>query len=241
MKSKAIYILIPVLLSLFPSTLMANTSSVFSPDVKAGERSIEYRTSHVPEDGPVDSAFAHRLHIQHAFNDSWRIRLIGTQSGSGGGALSYNYTRLELQHQYLESEQHGWDAAIRYELQISDRAGRPDRLRLGWTAKWDLNDHWQLRTNLMLGRQLNENAGSGIFVETRGQLTRRFGDARLGLEMFNDLNQTTDFGSFDDQEHQLGPIFKFKLSKLSVNVSYLFGISDSAPDDNFRVHLIHPL
>ncbi|MFT7265777.1 MAG: hypothetical protein ACI9A2_003865, partial [Halioglobus sp.] len=58
-------------------------------------------------------------------------------SRSGDDDISYNYTRLELQQQYLESEVHGWDAAMRYELQISDRSGRPDRIRVAWTGKTD--------------------------------------------------------------------------------------------------------
>lgn len=226
---------------LLPLFATANTSSVFSADVKADTQALEYRTSYVPDDGPAESVFAHRLHYQHAFDDTWRIRFIGAQGRRGDSSLSYSYTRFELQYQYLEHEEHGWDAAFRYELQLSDDSARPDRFRIGWTSKWDIADNWQLRTNLMLGRQFSTGAGSGVFVETRGQITRRFGEGRLGLEMFNDINQTTNFGSFDDQEHQLGPIYKFKIGSLSVNASYLFGLSDSADDDNLRFHFIHAL
>ena len=47
----------------------ANTSTVFSPDVKAGTRAFEYRSSYVPSEGDDRSAFAHRLHYQQAIND----------------------------------------------------------------------------------------------------------------------------------------------------------------------------
>lgn len=230
-----------LLIVILPTGVLANTSSVFSPDVDAGEREFEYRASYVPEDGAIDSAFSHRLHYQYGFDDTWRIRLIGSQNRRGSDSLSYNYTRFEIQQQYLEDEKHGWDAAVRYEFQISDRPDRPHRVRLAWTGKWDINDYWQLRGNLMLGRQFGDNAGSGVFVETRSQITRKVGSVRLGLEMFNDLNQTTEFGSWDEQEHQIGPVIKYKAGNLSIFGSYLIGASSSADDDNFRVLLTYPL
>lgn len=230
-----------LILAWLPLSALANTSSVFSPDVDSDDFEVEYRASYEPEDSPAPSAFSHRIHVQRAFDDTWRVRLIGSQSRSGSSSLSYNYTRLELMQQVLEDENAGWDAAIRYELQISDRGGRPDRFRIAGSTKWDVDDNWQLRTNVLLGRQFGDNAASGVFVETRGQITRRFAGGRLGLEMYNDLNRTSDFGSFDDQEHQLGPIAKYKWGDLSINASYLFGLSGGAADDNLRLHLIYPL
>ncbi|XOV86946.1 MAG: hypothetical protein ACFHX7_18525 [Pseudomonadota bacterium] len=222
-----------------PLFAQANTSSVFSPEVNAGTQQIEYRSSYVGEDGGAPSQFSHRLHFQHAFNDTYRLRLIASGARSGGNNLSYNYTRLELQQQYLESEEHGWDAALRYELQISDRSGRPDRFRIAWTGKKDITPDWQIRGNLMLGRQFGANPASGVQVETRAQVTRKVPTGgRLGLEMFNDLNETTNFGSFDDQAHQAGPVYKHQVGNLNVLVSYLFGLSQGADDGDFRVHLI---
>lgn len=216
----------------------ANTTSVFSPEVKAGTQALEYRSSYVGEDGSVESQFSHRLHFQHAFNDTYRLRIIGQGARRGDDNVSYNYTRLELQQQYIESEEHGWDAALRYELQISDRSGRPDRFRIAWTGKRDITPEWQIRGNLMLGRQFGSNPASGVQVETRAQITRKIPiGGRLGLEMFNDMNETAEFGSFEDQEHQLGPVYKNKFGKLNVLVSYLFGMSGKTDDTNFRVHL----
>ena len=60
---------------------------------------------------------------------------------------------------------------------------------------------------------------------------------RLGLEMFNDLNTTADMGSFDEQEHTLGPIVKFALGDVRAEASYHAGLSDAASDHTFRLHL----
>ena len=231
-----------LILAVLPGELSANTSSVFSPDVDAGEVDVEFRASYVAAEGSEDRAYNHRAHIQYALDDTWRLRLIGAQRRIGGDSLDYNYTRLEVQQQLLEDEHSGWDAALRYEFQIADGQGNPDRFRLGWTAKVDLDERWQLRGNALLGRQFGDNRASGVQVETRFQLTRamEFG-GRLGFEMFNDYNTTASFGSYSEQEHQGGPIIKFSVGNLNIDASLLFGLSDSAPDHNFRLHLIYPL
>ena len=221
---------------LLPLPAMANTTTVFSPDVKEDTSALEYRSSYVPSDGDERSAFAHRLHYQRAINDTWRWRLIGQQNRRGDDTLEYSYSRLEVQQQYREDEVHGYDAAFRYELQISDSSNRPDRVRFAWTGRRDFDPGWQLRSNVLLGREFGEASGSGLLVEARFQVTYPvFADSKLGIESFSDLNRTTDWGSFDDQEHQLGPIFKTGLGPLKINAGYLWGFSDAAPDDNFRL------
>lgn len=222
--------------ALIPVAATANTATVFSPDVKKGTSALEYRSSYVPSDGGERSAFAHRLHYQRAINDTWRWRLIGQQNRRGGDILEYSYTRLEVQQQYREDEDHGYDAAFRYELQISDSSKRPDRVRFVWTGQKEFERGWQLRSNVLLGREFGESSGSGLLVEARFQVSYPvFADSRLGIESFSNLNRTTDWGSFDDQEHQLGPIFKTGLGPLKINAGYLWGVSDAAPDDNFRL------
>ena len=62
---------------------------------------------------------------------------------------------------------------------------------------------------------------------------------RFGLEVFNDFNNTKSFGSFDDQEHQIGPVLKAKIgSDWSLLGSLQFGLSDGAADRDYRFHLI---
>ena len=200
---------------LVPVAALANTGTVFSPEVDAGERAAEYRGSYVPEDGASPDVYTHRLHYQHAFDDRWRARLIALQRSVDGDSFDYRYTRLELQWQYLEDQSAGWDAALRFEAQLGN--GTPDRLRLAWTGKVDVGAGWQLRANALIGRQFGDGAASGLQMETRAQAT-------------------SAIGSFDDQEHQLGPILKAKLGKSwSINASYLAGISDAADDGDWRL------
>ncbi|MCR9259788.1 MAG: transporter [Pseudomonadaceae bacterium] len=231
-----------LMLATLPQVVWANTSGVFSPDVKAGDRMWEYRTSFEPNDGGVEDVFSHRLHYQHALNDQSRLRLIGLQSDNGGD-LEFRYMRVEYQYQYLEDEDAGWDSALRFELQIAEGDDLPHRFRVAWTGKVDVTDRWQLRANLITGREFHSGADSGLSVETRWQATYAVGGGtRFGIEAFNDLNTTDDFGGFNEQEHQAGPIVKMRLGRgWSLDFSYLFGLSDDAPDENLRMHLKYSL
>jgi len=222
--------------------VQANTSSVFSPDVSEGDRSVEYRSSFEPgEDGGPD-IFAHRLHYQQSLNEQTRWRLIGVMSDSDQD-LEYRYTRFELQHQLHEDELDGFDSALRFELQIAEGDDTPSRARLAWTGKVDATPRWQLRANLLTGKQFDSGAKSGLLLETRWQATYKLeSGTRIGLEMFNDLNTTADFGSFDEQEHTIGPIVKFDIARgWKAEASYLAGLSDDASDNTFRLHLKYQL
>ena len=224
------------------ATARANTSSVFSPTVSDGERSLEYRASYVPSENGSGYVFGHRLHFQHALNERTRWRLIGFQGGPSDD-IEFRYVRGELQHQIHEKSIHekshsGWDSAIRLELQVATQSGLPDRFRIGWTGKKNVS-RWEFRANALADREFGSNPDSGIGLETRLQTTYAMGErTRLGIEMFSDFNTTSNMGRFDDQEHQLGPILKTALTRgLRAEVSYLFGISDPAPDGNLRLQV----
>ncbi|MGF1450039.1 MAG: hypothetical protein ACFB20_11550 [Opitutales bacterium] len=90
------------------------------------------------------------------------------------------------------------------------------------------------------GREFGENSVDGFIIDLRAQVTRRLTNAlRLGVEYFGDLNTTDDVGSFDEQEHQLGPLLKFNLgSGWKGQAGPLFGLSDAASDAELRLFLI---
>jgi len=233
-------------LSVFPvlfATLVlpmgaTNTSSVFSPDVKADTQAIEYRLSTLPGESP--SQWAQRIHYQRAIDETWRWRIIGLFFDRGRGDAEFRYARFELMQQFLEHENAGWDSAIRYELQLADTDNQPSRVRVAWSGKWNWDSGWEARANLLLGLQFGERSHDGVLVEHRLQATYPIANQwRLGVESFHDFNDTRAFGAFDDQEHQAGPILKGKFGEgWSVAVSWLFGVSDNADDNDFRLHLI---
>ena len=213
-----------------------NTSTVFSPDVTQGASVVEYRLAFNPD----NDGTAHRIHVQHGFTDSWRMRLIAAFRGSESNDTEFRYVRWEGLWQFLEDEDAGWDSALRFELQLADGDDRPSRVRVAWTGKVDLSDTWQLRGNFLTGHQFGAESSGGYLLEGRAQLTRKVSDTwRVGFDWYGDFNDTDDIGSWDEQEHQFGPIFKYRLgSDWSGFINGLWGLSDSASDFEGRITVI---
>lgn len=224
--------------------LAQNTSSVSGSDVKEGARAFEYRAAFAPENDGQPSAFVHRLHYVHAFDGSWQAKIIVTQSERGGAALKTRDVSFEVMRQILESEDTGgWDSAIRFDGRVPTEDDRPGRTRVDWLNSVDFGDGWQARGNIYVGHEIGDLAKDGFTLETREELTRKFENSmRFGVQMFNNFNTTAHLGSFDEQRHQLGPVIKGKLSKhLGYNAGVLFGISDKAPDTDFRLFVTYTL
>jgi len=220
-----------------PVLLAQNTSNVFSADVRPGSQAAEWRFAYDPD----GDRYATRLHYQYGFNEALRMRLIFTGSGADGRALELRYVRWETQWQFLEDQDHGWDSALRFEVQVAEGDNLPSRLRLAWSSKWDLSQTLQYRFVLLGGRQVGAQSDSGILLETRMRLAYALSKStKLSFDLYSDLNSVDDVGSFDEQEHQFGPLFQWDLgSGFDLNLGVLFGISEAAHDTQYRVHFIY--
>ncbi len=214
-----------------------NTSGVFTPDVQQGSADFEYRLSIVPDER--GDAVAHRLHFQQALNGSWRYRLIGLVADDGESGYEFSFARFEVQWQFLENETAGWDSALRFEFQIANPDDPPSRARVGWTGKWDLGSEWQFRLNALTGHEFGPDSDDGFLLGGRLQLTRSIAKGwRAGVELFSDLNNRDAIGAFNDQEHQIGPVIKWRSGDWNVLGSVLFGVSEETDDVDIRLHVI---
>jgi len=215
-----------------------NVSNVSGADVKAGAQEFEYRAAFAPDHDGNPSAFAHRVSYKQAFDDRWSAKIEALQSG---GDLEFRSVSIEVQKQFLESEETGgWDSAIRIDGRIPTEDGR-GRARAAWLNGVNFDGGWQVRGNVYLGHEIGDQARDGFTLETREEVTRRLGNGmRFGAQMFNNFNTTARFGPFDEHKHQLGPVVKGGISRhVRFNAGVLFGLSGRAPDADFRFFLLY--
>ena len=221
-----------------------STSGVSGSDVKAGENLFEYRFAYAAEDDGKDEAFAHRFHYQHGFSDSWRGRILLTMGNAGGDALKAQTASVEILHQFKESEDTGgWDSALRLDGNIPLEDGRPGRARIAWHNAYEFENHVELRGVVLFGHEFGDRAKDGVSIETREEVTYKLPSGlKIGAQMFDNYGTTDQFGSFDAQKHQLGPVIKGKLGEhMKYEFSTLFGLSRAASDADFRFFVSYAL
>lgn len=218
-------------------------AAVPHPDVRPGEFTVDYRAGYsLPDDGR-SGRFGQRVHIQKALSGRARLRLLLQQGERADGVLATQFLSPQVQIQIVESEDSGgWDSALRFDGFIP-LDGRPGRARIGFFNAFDLGRGFEARSVVFLAREIGEDRAPGVNIETREELSfAATARTRLGVQLYNALNSTADFGSFRDQRHQFGVFARSRISKrLGVEMGWLFGLSTAAPDADARLILTYSL
>lgn len=214
--------------------LAQNMGMVFSPVVKKGVSTVDYRFGYQNEGGTM----AQRLQYKYGISDSWDARALIQFNQSDNESLGFQYVRFESMWQFLEEETAGWASAARFGVEIPDNSNTPYRVGLSWSGLVNLDDYWQLRGNLLIKREFGPNRESGFFPGGRLEISRIITEhVTLALDYFGGHNNITTIGNFDANAHQLGPLFVVRpFKEFTIKAGVLYGISASSPGLSVRVN-----
>ncbi len=219
---------------LLPALSYATTAGVPGSGLRADDQSAQYRLNYRPSEGARPSSFNHRFHYQQSLNANVRLRAIAQYVDGSGRDLELQWSRVEAHWQYRKFDG-GGGAAVRLDLQKSDINASPDFARVFFITDRAFGAV-HTRFNVLLGRELGDRARSGLTAGARMELSLRSESGmKYGLQFISGLNTTSDYGSFDEQSHQVGPVFERSFGDWNIFASYLTGVSDLAPDDAFRL------
>lgn len=146
---------------------------------------------------------------------------------------------MELQKK--PDETNPWSLALRLDYRLTEGDDGADQVGFNWTTQRKIGERLQF-TGVVLGNvQHGSLRADGVGFEARASLNYDVGNGlKLGVESFNIYGRTGNFGGFDDQNHQLGPVLTQKLTGgSSLLLGALFGISDAAEDVDLRLWLTH--
>jgi hypothetical protein len=240
------FILTAITLAFCVSGLAAaqTTGTVFGPEVDPDAREFEYRIAAEFENSGDDAALAHRLHYQQALTDRLRWRALISYNDPIGGDLELDHIQGELLWQIVDRTPSGYSSGLRFDARLSEGDDVPHEIGINWTNQWVLNDQWRVRALLLLDRDVGPQSNDDWIVETRASVRHKLDNGlTVSVESFNEFGGLdAGFGSFDDQTHQLGPVLGGDLTDtVEWSAGVLFGISDSAPEQDFMLRLTRPL
>lgn len=208
-----------------------NTGGVFGPVVDAGERSTEYRIGYDPDSGST----AQRLHYQQSLDSQRRWRVIAAVRETGSSSFDFDFVQGELFWQ-LTADENSWQQGLRFDIRLRD-SDRPSQVGVNWMHQFQVSEIWRARLLLLSSAEFGDNARSGLFMQTRAQLSRSIaGGRRYGLEMFSSYGALDDIASLSDQRHQIGPFYTLPVAGgLKMHTSALFGVTDPTADINLGI------
>ena len=234
--------------------------------IEKGEVELEYRGAYhwglpqAEEDEEVPLRQSHDFEMQMGITDWWMISTtLGTIVPEGSSWLAEG---VELETQFQLLKRHGNGIALSFATGYG-WAAQPDtanEVEFGPIMEFAAGK-FLLTTNTFFSRQMGEFAetdGLGFEYGWRGEydFAKHWG---LGVEMFGEIEDLSNPGSFNDQNHSIGPTLFWKpgggdedekagdvgegdddnakgnapeppSTEFSMNIGYQFGLTDVTSD-----------
>ena len=213
-----------------------NTGGVFPPTVNEGHKSAQWRIAIDPDGNNNEFRYATRFHYQQAINDDFMWRVIGQANNRGDNDVKFDFLQAELFWE-LSNKDDKTKTGLRFDARYRDD-NRPSQFGLNFMNQFDLGEGWRARGIGLTHYQFGSNARDGINLQTRWQLAKQVEKgAFIGVEMYNNYGYSNNIPGFDSQSHTIGPFIALPVDGVSIFAGPLFGITEAAPDAEFRLWL----
>jgi high-affinity iron transporter len=216
------------------------TNKVYSPIVEQGELEIEARGGYdFDHEDSKDGAQKQKYAAGYGVTDRWFTELYGEiEKGAEDVAdREFEFTEIEWENrvQLFDQGQYWIDAGLYFAHAWSFEESHADNIEGKLLLEKQLGDFVHT-ANLILEKQV----GGGPKAQLEGGLAwssryRWKPFLEPGVEYHADFGEFQADNSFDQQKHQLGPVFTGRIGDhVKYDVGYLFGLSDAAPDGRLK-------
>ncbi len=216
------------------------TKKVYSPIVQKGEVEIEARGQYdVDERASKDDVQKHKYALGYGVTDRWFTEVYGEverTKNEDDEDLNFKFTALSWENrlQLTEQGQYWVDVGLYLEYEASFENKHPDNLETKLLLEKSF-DKFTHTANIILeqnvGRHPSEDLVGGFAWSSRYRLSKVF---QPGFEWHSNFGELGQVVSYQDQQHQLGPVFYGKVGPVKYDVGYLFGMSDAAPKGELK-------
>jgi hypothetical protein len=239
--------------------------------IEKGEVELEYRGAYhwgLPtvqaeegeEEPEIPLRQSHDFEMQMGITNWWMLSAtLGTVVPEGE---DWQTESVEVENEVQFIKRHGDGIAFSCDVEYAAATQRdePNEIQFGPIFEFSLGN-FLLTTNTFFGRQLGEFADQeGLGLEYGWRAEYDFGKSKkwgVGVEMFGEIEDLANAGSFNDQNHSIGPTLFFKpgeaeddddeagdvgeddeakgapqppKAEFSMNVGYQFGLTDVTSD-----------
>jgi hypothetical protein len=230
---------------------------VRSPEVEKGVAEIEEHGAIYAGPGEEERLTqSHELEFKYGFTDRYEGIVDGFFNQEIGESLEAKQFELGGQYEIVQREGDGFGLAFRtiYEFALQDQS--PDEILFGPLAKFVRGRDSVTVNTFFVGQVGNDveidSLELKVFWRFKHELTDKFA---LGLEAYSEIEDLAHPGSFEDQEHRVGPVVYFKLGEEAektlaahdeegrgpnnpewkLAAGALFGVSEATSDVTFKL------
>jgi hypothetical protein len=216
---------------------------VYTPTVEYGEREIDFKYGNAKEaDG--SRSMTSMLGFGYGVTEYWFTEIYAKREIEDGNGLTI--AEWENKFQLTETGKYPVDLGLITEIEVptSDHDA-PYEFKLGPLLQTEFGKV-QLNGNVLFERKFGPNEEDEDYNTEMGyqwQVKYRWQpQLEFGMQGFGDMGKWNDWEPSDEQSHKLGPAVFGKIGlggkqAVKYNAAWLVGVSDAAPDNNFRMQV----
>jgi hypothetical protein len=215
---------------------------VRSPEVSKGELEIEEHGAAYSGPGEDERLRqTHELEQKYGLTNRFEIIVEQVFEQPIGGDFEAEEIELGGQYEFIERHGDGLGLAFRALYEFALLGGEPDEILFGPLAKWVKGpDSFTINT-FFVGQVGEHREIDSLELKVNWRLKRELSDRwGLGLEGYSEIEDLAHAGSFDEQEHRLGPVAYYEFPHAEGKPEWkaaggvLFGLSDAVSDFTYK-------
>jgi len=217
---------------------------IYTPNAEYKEFSLEYSGSHAFDRSPYkNGAQDNEFSLEAGVTPRLTLEASAISSKDPGGSTQLAAREIEGRYQFFEPGEEWLDAGMLVAYDFAAQDATPDSLEVKLLLQKDVG-RFTSTANIGFTQNVgkfSEHTGGPDYVVLWNTRYRYSGAFQPGIELQSDLGQARQLGSFNQQEHYVGPAVYGKLfgplplgQAVKYQVAYLYGASDAASRGVFR-------